>query len=96
MSGEKNTEKNSGFQMGTEPTTFRMLGHLWADLTTASRSHIMSSEHTILTASRSRVNTLWAMNNKWLKFYMWRVENRKKFWVPDGNWTHDIPYTSRI
>ena len=60
MSGEKNTEKNSGFQMGTEPTTFRMLGHLWADLTTASRSHIMSnaSEHTILTASRSRVNTL--------------------------------------
>ena len=44
--------------MGTEPTTFRMLGHLWADLTIASRSHIMSSEHTILTASRSRVNTL--------------------------------------
>lgn len=25
MSGEKNTEKNSGFQMGTEPTTFRTL-----------------------------------------------------------------------
>ena len=43
MSGEKNTEKDAGFQMGTEPTTFRMLGHLWAGLTTASRSHIMSS-----------------------------------------------------
>ena len=96
MSGEKNTEKNSGFQMGTEPTTFRMLVHLWADLTTASRSHIMSSEHTILNSSRSCVNTLWAMNNKWLKWYMWRVENRKKLWVPDENWTHDILYTSRI
>ena len=94
MSGERNTEKNSGFQMGTEPTTFRTLvgcsnhtellgtqcwaGHLWVDITTASRSHIMSSEHTILTASRSRVNTLWAMNNKWLKWYVWREEYRKK------------------
>ena len=32
-------------------------GQLWAEITTASRSHIISSEHTILTASRSHVNT---------------------------------------
>ena len=33
MSGERNTEKNSGFQMGTEATTFRPLvgcSNLWA------------------------------------------------------------------
>ena len=22
--------------------------------------------------------------------------NEEKIWVPDGNWTHDIPYTGRI
>ena len=22
--------------------------------------------------------------------------DEEKIWVPDGNWTHDIPYTGRI
>ena len=25
-----------------------------------------------------------------------RKELRKKFWVPDGIWTHDLPYSSRM
>ena len=83
MCGEKNTEKNSEFQMEFEPTTFHTLvrcsNHwatensvvsrsillLWADITTASRSHIMSSEHTILTVSCNHINSVWTMNNKW-------------------------------
>ena len=37
----------------------------WADITNASRSHIMSNEHTTSTVSHSHINTVWAMNNKW-------------------------------
>ena len=80
MCGEKNTEKNFEFQKGFEPTTFRTLVRcskhwatensvvsrlLWADITTTSRSHIMSNERTTSTVSHSHINTVWVMNNKW-------------------------------
>ena len=27
---------------------------------------------------------------------MSRVRNKEKIWVPDRNWTHDLPYPSRV
>ena len=30
------------------------------------------------------------------EWYVWREEIGKKFWVLDGNLTHDLPDTSRM
>ena len=74
MSGEKNTEKNSGFQMGTEPTTFRTLvgcsNHWATENSVLSRSFV--GWHNYRIAQSHYVK--WTHNINWItqscKYFM--------------------------
>ena len=39
-----------------------------------------------------RQQNLWIIN----EMICSKRRTRKKLWVPDGNWAHDLPYTSRV